>query len=264
MTVKMKHVRALLELDEPDYEAASDLGADALSHLSKLVKDDDAMLASKAAYLASMIPDSDRQRKILQKATTHPDPVVRVAVAAAAKNINVKDASAILEPLMGDTDAGVRKVAINSIPAAPTTSLVSCIQAAAADEGTPSLRHLYDEALARIGTRPLSTTSAYRYTSTSTQGEDDSGENDGVGMGGGQLDDPRSAATFSDDDTGEGMGGGDSESSIQLLHSDDGVFDRTDGCGGGDGILHNTTENEGRDNDEFDDPPLGFGGGESD
>ena len=55
MSITMKDVRAQLDRDEPDYKEAAMLGQDAIPYLSELVKGPDAMLASKAAYLASLI-----------------------------------------------------------------------------------------------------------------------------------------------------------------------------------------------------------------
>ena len=55
MSVSMDDVRKVLDPDEPDYAAAARLGEEALAHLERLARGDDPMLASKAAYAASLI-----------------------------------------------------------------------------------------------------------------------------------------------------------------------------------------------------------------
>jgi len=124
MAVTMKDVRAALDPEEPNYERAAKLGAEALPHLQKLVSSGDSMLASKATYLASLIKD-EKSPDIVASAARSDDPAVRVAAAAAASNLTAAGASPILEELVGDADAGVRKVARTSVPAKPSAALAS-------------------------------------------------------------------------------------------------------------------------------------------
>jgi HEAT repeat protein len=81
-----------------------------LPHLDTLVKTADAMLASKATYLASLIQD-ERSINVLKTAASSKYPEVRVAAAAGARNLNVTAAEEILLKLLVDTDAGVREEA---------------------------------------------------------------------------------------------------------------------------------------------------------
>jgi hypothetical protein len=109
MAVTMKEVREALDPEEPNYQRAMALGPEALPHLEVLVGSDDPMLASKATYLASLIEDA-RAADVVQKAARSPDPVVRVAAAAAAPNLGAGGAG-VLRELAADSDPGVRKVA---------------------------------------------------------------------------------------------------------------------------------------------------------
>ena len=111
MTVSMKDVRKVLDPDEPDYAAAAELGEEAVPHLDQLVRGDDAMLASKAAYAASLIQGG---AATVATAADSKDPVVRVAAAAAARNLAPEQARHVLSQLSEDEDAGIRKVARNS------------------------------------------------------------------------------------------------------------------------------------------------------
>jgi len=114
--VTMAKVRALLDLDEPKYDEAAKLGARAIPHLKTLVREGDPMLASKATYLASLI-QSDRSLEVVKAAAESSDPVVRVAAAAAARNLPDAATDEVLASLSSDEDAGVRKVALKAAPA---------------------------------------------------------------------------------------------------------------------------------------------------
>lgn len=127
MAVTMNDVRAALDPEEPNYERAAKLGAEALPHLQALVNSGDTMLASKATYLASLIKDG-KSTDIVATAAQSDDPAVRVAAAAAASNLTASGASPILEELVGDPDPGVRKVARTSVPAKPTAALTKKLE----------------------------------------------------------------------------------------------------------------------------------------
>ena len=122
MAVTMKDVRAALDPEEPNYPKAAKLGADALPHLEVLVSSGDTMLASKAAYLASLIKGA-KSADIVRTAAQHDEPAVRVAAAAAASNLAASGASDVLVELVGDPDPGVRKVARAAVPGKPTAKL---------------------------------------------------------------------------------------------------------------------------------------------
>jgi hypothetical protein len=122
MAVTMQQVRAELDPDEPDYARAAGLGADALPQLETLIEGADAQLAAKAASLAGMISAADSSA-VLEKAARHGDPRVRVAAAAASRNLSDAEASRLLSHLVGDSDIGVQKLALRSVPPAMTAEL---------------------------------------------------------------------------------------------------------------------------------------------
>jgi HEAT repeat protein len=101
MAVEMEDVRALLDPEEPDYEAVSALGEDAAPYLDE--------------YAAGLV-GGDGATAAVAHAAEHHDPVVRVAAAAAAANLTSPAASDVLETLVVDVDPGVRKVARSSVP----------------------------------------------------------------------------------------------------------------------------------------------------
>jgi hypothetical protein len=108
MSISMEDVRKVLDPEEPNYDAAEALGAQALPHLAQLIRGDDVMLASKATYAASLIQGGS---EAVEFAAESDDPVIRVAAAAAAKNLPLQDSQRVLARLMNDQDAGIRKVA---------------------------------------------------------------------------------------------------------------------------------------------------------
>jgi predicted component of type VI protein secretion system len=129
MSVTMKQVRAHLDRDEPDYPAAARLGTDAIPHLTQLVNGHDSMLASKAAYLASLLQD-DRSAAVLELAASSPHAEVRVAAAAGIKNLH-QPATSLMNISLSDGDSGVRSVALRSIDArsgAGGASLTSSVE----------------------------------------------------------------------------------------------------------------------------------------
>jgi HEAT repeat protein len=131
MAVTMKNVRAALDPEEPNYAEAARLGPEALPHLDALVTSDDTMLASKAAFLASLIKDA-KSAEVVAKAARSSDPAVRVAAAAAASNLPSAAASAVLLELVADPDPGVRKVARKAVPDKPSAKLAEALEAAKA------------------------------------------------------------------------------------------------------------------------------------
>jgi len=115
MAVSLDDVRKILDPEEPNYQAAAQLGPDAVPHLRELVAGDDPMLASKAAYAASMLEGATGE-EVVRAASQSDDSAVRVAAAAAARNLPAESANAVLEDLAADEDPGIRKVARRSAP----------------------------------------------------------------------------------------------------------------------------------------------------
>lgn len=217
MAVSMKQVRAILDAEEPDYRGLAALGPDALPQLKKLVGGADVMLASKAAYAASLIPD-ERAVDVLLEAAQCEDPVVRVAAAAAVRNVPQLTSGDLLENFFVDADAGVRRAAIKSVGKSATDTLRSKIAEMASSDSDPAIREMSRAALQRLSDQDESASSS---TSTSEGTDED-------GMGGGMLED---SPTASSDPGADGDGGGSLEgatSGPQWIESDG------QGQGGGD------------------------------
>jgi HEAT repeat protein len=107
MAITFEQVRSALIPEEPDYQSAAALGVEALPHLRSMVDGGEPMLAAKAAYLASLI-DDEGAVEILLAAAANPEPSVRVAAAAATRNLAPSRAEVVQATLSSDDDPGVR------------------------------------------------------------------------------------------------------------------------------------------------------------
>ena len=147
MTVTMQQVRDALGPYEPRYqEEARQLGPEALAHLEEIVREGDAGLASRAVYLASLI-EHDRSGAVLALGMERPDAIIRVAVAAGARNLAPQLRGRLLLRLLDEDDIGVRKVALRAVPAQPEPALAARLEALAQTEPEPALRRLAVEKL---------------------------------------------------------------------------------------------------------------------
>jgi hypothetical protein len=113
MPVTMEQVINQLDREEPDYGQAAQLGSEALPHLITLIQGENLGLAAKAASLAGLI-NASQSADVLEIAAQHPEPVVRVAAAASAKNLTSIPTSLTME-LLNDSDAGVRKWTLKTL-----------------------------------------------------------------------------------------------------------------------------------------------------
>ncbi len=137
MAVKMDQVRRALDPEEPDYEKGARLGPEALPHLAALVESGDTLLASKAAYLASLI-DGAQAGEIVQAAARSEDAVLRVAAAGAAVNLEPDARERVLENLIEDPDPGVTKVARQAVPEGVPSRLSRRLEELQQAEGGPA------------------------------------------------------------------------------------------------------------------------------
>ncbi|MGW5052309.1 hypothetical protein [Actinokineospora sp. NPDC004072] len=128
--VTMRDVRSRLDAEEVDYQEAAALGTEALPLLAELAAGEDSMLASKAVYLASVI-GGEGSAAIVADAAERGDPILRVAAAAALRNLPVGDFERVGDTLLDDSDPGVRKVAIGSVAAADSPALIAKVRRAA-------------------------------------------------------------------------------------------------------------------------------------
>jgi len=149
MAVTSEQVRAVLDLDEPDYEAAAQLGPDALPHLQRFVEGGDPNLAPKAAYLAGRI-GAPQAAPILDLAAVSDDPVIPVAAASGARHLPDEQTDALLLTLVDDDDPAVRKTALKAVPVSPSQDLAAKVEVLREHESEPAVRELATEVYERM------------------------------------------------------------------------------------------------------------------
>ncbi len=149
MPVTMEQVVNALMPDEPDYQAAARLGPEALPLLQQLVAGDNPELATKAASLAGHIAHP-QAAGVLQVAASSILPTVRVAAAAATRHLPADMVSPVLQRLLSDTDAGVRKVALSAVPEAAAEELRASVRHAAEADPNAQLRTLAGQVEQRL------------------------------------------------------------------------------------------------------------------
>lgn len=149
----IKEVRAWLDPEEPDYPgAAAALGPAALPALRELIQGGDLGLASKATYLASMIP-GPAAVDALRAAHARNEPLLRVAAASGIRNLPRAAAEQVFELLHDDPDAGVRKVVLQSAVVLDSPAVLARVRSLAASDPEPFVRELADT-VARTAPRP--------------------------------------------------------------------------------------------------------------
>lgn len=176
MSTSLQQIIKQLDADEPNYNALAAVGPDALPHLVTLVRGDDPGLASKAAYLASLI-QSDDSIEVLSAAVASPNEAVRVAAAAGIKNVSSPQIIAVADKLLDDPDVGVRKVAARSAGVMGMEPLGLKLKAMAASDPDTSLRQIAKQQLKQRDERsiadrkPTAKSRATRATRRKTRGK---------------------------------------------------------------------------------------------
>ncbi|MEU9489185.1 HEAT repeat domain-containing protein [Streptomyces decoyicus] len=147
MATTQEMVRHRLDVDEPDYPMmAREFGSPAADYLRVLLDEEDELLASKAVYLAGLIP-AESAVDILAAAADNASPIVRVAAAASLANKPGLESAPLLEALLDDDDIGVRKTALRTAGKLRAASVRGKIEAMAQSDSHDALRQLARETL---------------------------------------------------------------------------------------------------------------------
>ena len=134
-------LRQALDRDELDYPAlAAEAGPGAMDDLAALVAEDEPRIASKAAYLATLV-DAEESAQVVDLAARSRHDVVRAAAAAALGAMSQDRATPIAETLLADADAGIRARTVKSLAGFEGEQLQSLL-AVAQDDEDPEIRAL--------------------------------------------------------------------------------------------------------------------------
>jgi HEAT repeat protein len=161
MAMTMNDVRAALDPDEPNCGRAKGLGPAALPFLLELVRGGDLGLASKATYLASLIP-SDTSVRVIEAAAATNEPILRVAAASGLQNLKPTHAERVLKTLRHDADPGVRKVMVKSAAKVRSPRIAAALKQIAKSDPEPFVR----DTTARLLAAPTPTAPRVRKVAT--------------------------------------------------------------------------------------------------
>ncbi len=148
MPVTLQDVVKQLDREEPDYAQAAHLGPEALPHLRQLIQGHSLGLAAKAAFLTGSIK-ADESVQILTIAAQHPDPVVRVAAAASAKNLT-NITTSLAATFLQDADPGVRKWGLRTLEVTHPKGISANVEKIMKDDPDPSLREQARKVMDRL------------------------------------------------------------------------------------------------------------------
>lgn len=135
----MEELINILGAEEPEYDLPALNDASIIPLLATLIGGADSRLAARAVGVAAKIGD-DEAVALVREAAASSDSLLRIAAAAAVENLPSDAASEILATLVRDDDAGVRYVALGSVPDDPTPDLVASIESLGEDEPESDVR----------------------------------------------------------------------------------------------------------------------------
>jgi len=148
MPVTIQDVVNQLDREEPDYTQAARLGPEALPFVRQLIQGDNVALASKAAFLAGQI-SGEGTLQVLEIASRHPDPVVRVAAAASAKNFTGLSTT-LANTFLNDADAGVRTWGLRTLEVVQPEGVRPSVERIMKDDPDPVLRERARKVIDRL------------------------------------------------------------------------------------------------------------------
>jgi hypothetical protein len=136
MAITRERVLELLDSEEPDYRAAAiEAAGDSWDVLEAMVQDDDPYIAAGAASLVATLAQdpalSNQAVPAIGKAAAHADANVRAVAAFAATRVG-PDGDDIINDLLDDADAGVRRLAFRGLAPPLAPSIAGTVQTLAA------------------------------------------------------------------------------------------------------------------------------------
>lgn len=150
MAMTMDKIRQQLSVIEPDESVYAGIGADEVPSLVALLDDEEPWLAARAVHVLSRVGTPEALEALARAGRSHRDEV-RVAVAAGAAVLPPDAADPMLDHLLTDPDAGVRKFAIRSVSSANSEAIRARLSGIAADDDNSALRTLAHDRLGNLG-----------------------------------------------------------------------------------------------------------------
>ena len=150
MALSKEELRLLLSNEEPNYpEIAAKIDADSIPALDALSTDADIMTATKAVYLASLLPNT-KAHAVVTKASKSSNALLKIASASALVNLPDATKHKIAEKLITDADVSVQKLVINSVQTTASSKLKEQIKALSTDSPSQFIKSISLEKLVKI------------------------------------------------------------------------------------------------------------------
>ena len=150
MALSKEELRLLLSNEEPNYpEIAAKIDADSIPALDALSTDADIMTATKAVYLASLLPNANAHA-VVTKASKSANALLKIAAASALVNLPDATKYKIAEKLITDADVSVQKLVINSVQTTASPKLKEQIKALSTDSPSEFIKSISLKKLIKI------------------------------------------------------------------------------------------------------------------
>lgn len=146
MALTRAEVLALLDSEEPDYRAAAmAAGSDSWAVLEAMVGEADVSVAARAASLVAALAQdpvlAPMARTAIAQAAAHADPSVRAVAAFAAARAG-RPGDEVIEQLLEDEDAGVRRLAVRALEPPLAPSAASSVREIATVDPAPAVQEV--------------------------------------------------------------------------------------------------------------------------
>lgn len=150
MALPKEELRRLLSNEEPDYAAiVAQMGDASVPALNELSQDLDIMLATKAVYLASLLPQS-QAHQIVERASVSTQPLVQIAAATALQNLPDAIRHKLASQLLDVDDISIKKLVINAVQTSAPAELKTKIERLSNQSNSEFIRSLSKTTLQRI------------------------------------------------------------------------------------------------------------------
>jgi HEAT repeat protein len=144
MAMSLEQLKQQLSDIKPSENTYRGITAAELPLLEQILHGPDNLLGTRAVFALSRLRDA-RALDLLQRAAKDVRSELRVAAAASAMNLPPAERSRMLQPLLGDTNMGVRKFALHAADGLSDPTLTEHLKAIESRDPVPALRKLATE-----------------------------------------------------------------------------------------------------------------------
>ena len=139
-------LRRQLTAIEPTEETYASLGPEDVDLLMELIRDDEDWIAARAVHALARI-SSDRANELIVGVTGDPRREVRAAAAVAARRMPPAVSDEVVQRLIDDSDAAVRKFAVQSVTSRSGDDVLARVDEVARNDADPRVRDLARQAI---------------------------------------------------------------------------------------------------------------------